>query len=296
MKRLIYDPHKSGKSMNIVCFISGSGTNYREIAARGPDHHYLVFTNRPGCAGIEIARKNKHEVLELSHIPYLKEAREKYGTGKVPRNCAERERYEQDMVALIEKKLGRQPDLVCLAGFDLWFSDWIIDRYFPRILNVHPGDTTRGYAGLHWVPAAKAIIAGERVLRSTLFIADKSEDNGPILAQSAPVDIRESLAAAKENDPSGLLDKFNGLINFINTEKIGSYADFKAMAPAGMQVALSNVCSSLQDTLKIQGDWKVYPLAVHELIARGRVEIEGRAIFVDGHQMPAHGYRPDENN
>ena len=56
MQQLIYDPAKSGKRMTIVCFISGSGTNYREIVKRNPEHDYLVFTNRPGCAGVAIGR------------------------------------------------------------------------------------------------------------------------------------------------------------------------------------------------------------------------------------------------
>jgi folate-dependent phosphoribosylglycinamide formyltransferase PurN len=295
MKRLIYDPQKSGKRMNIVCFISGSGTNYREIAARGPDHNYLVFTNRPGCAGTAIARENKHGVIELSHAPYLKTARDKYGPGKVPRNCPERVCYEQDAVGMIENKLGRQPDLVCLAGYDQWFTDWTIERYFPRILNVHPGDTTRGYDGLHWVPAAKAVIAGEQSLRSTLFIADKSEDNGPILAQSAPLDIQQTLAEADRKSASALSAGLKRIKDYLSTEKIKTYPDFKAHAPEDMQKIMSALCSTLQDVLKIQGDWKIYPFAVHDLIAPGRVKIEERNIFVDGCQMPVHGYRPDEN-
>ena len=64
--------------MTIVCFISGSGTNYREIVAKDPDHRYLVFTNRPGCEGLKIAKENKHETIELSHVPFLREARKRY--------------------------------------------------------------------------------------------------------------------------------------------------------------------------------------------------------------------------
>jgi phosphoribosylglycinamide formyltransferase 1 len=296
MKKLIYDPRASGQHMYIVCFISGSGTNYREIAARGPGQHYLVFTNRPGCAGTAIARENKHEVVELSHIPYLKDARDKYGAGKIPRNCPERVSYEQDVIGLIEKKLGRQPDLVCLAGYDQWFTDWTIERYFPRILNVHPGDTIKGYDGLHWVPAAKAIIAGDGELRSTLFVADKSEDNGPVLAQSAPLNIRQSLSVLENQGAPGLIERLNSLSGFISRENISSYADFKARAPEVLQADMAMVCSRLQETLKVEGDWKIYPLAVHDLIARGRVEIDNRAIFVDGRQMPVYGFRPDEHH
>jgi folate-dependent phosphoribosylglycinamide formyltransferase PurN len=295
VRKSIYDPQKSGKSMYIVCFISGSGTNYREIAARDMGHHYLVFTNRPGCTGTSIARENKHEVIELSHIPYLKGAKEKYGGGKIPRNCPERLHYEQDSIALIEKKLGRQPDLVCLAGYDQWFTDWTVDRYYPRILNVHPGDTTRGYEGLHWVPAAKAIIAGDTALRSTLFVADKSEDNGPVLAQSAPLDIRLTLSASERQGTAGMIEGLNKITAWLNKENIGSYPDFKTRASEDLQAAMAAICSRLQEALKVDGDWKIYPFAVHDLIARGRVEIEDRTIFVDGRQMPVYGYRPDEH-
>jgi hypothetical protein len=55
------------------------------------------------------------------------------------------------------------------------------------------------------------------------------------------------------------------------------------------------VCALLQDTLKIAGDWEIYPFAVHELIAKGRVAVDGRAIYVDGKSLPPHGYRPDEH-
>ena len=93
MKQLVYDPIKCGVRMTIVCFVSGSGTNYREIVARNANHNYIVFTNRPGCGGVAIARLNKHEVIELSHIPYLKDARKRYGPGDIPRNCPERVEY-----------------------------------------------------------------------------------------------------------------------------------------------------------------------------------------------------------
>jgi len=69
MKRLVYDPVKYGTRMAIVCFVSGSGTNYREIVAKNVNHNYVVSTNRPGCGGVAIARSNRHEVIGLSHVP-----------------------------------------------------------------------------------------------------------------------------------------------------------------------------------------------------------------------------------
>jgi phosphoribosylglycinamide formyltransferase-1 len=295
MQKLIYDPLKSGKVMTIVCFISGSGTNYREIAARNPQHNYLVFTNRPGCAGLAIARANKHEIIELSHILYLKEARRKYGAGKIPRNCPERVQYEQEISRRIENKLGREPDLICLAGFDLWNTDWMIDKYYPRIINVHPGDMTKAYEGLHWMPSAKAIIAGDESLRSTLFIADKSEDKGPILMQSKPLDIIGTLSEMESQGEKGLTVGLKRITDFIKLHNITSYDDFRAKADEEMQKAMGNICIRLQNALKVQGDWEIYPFAVHDLIAQGRVAVDGRTIYIDGKQMPAWGYRLDEN-
>ena len=295
MQKLIYDPVKSGKVMTIVCFISGSGTNYREIAARNPNHNYLVFTNRPGCAGLAIARANKHEIIELSHILYLKEARRKYGAGKIPRNCPERVQYEQEISRRIENKLGREPDLICLAGFDLWNTDWMIDKYYPRIINVHPGDMTKAYEGLHWMPSAKAIIAGDESLRSTLFIADKSEDKGPILMQSKPLDIIGTLSEMESQGEKGLTVGLKRITDFIKLHNITSYDDFRAKADEEMQKAMGNICIRLQDALKVKGDWEIYPFAVHDLIAQGRVAVDGRTIYIDGKQMPAWGYRLDEN-
>jgi folate-dependent phosphoribosylglycinamide formyltransferase PurN len=151
MRQLIYDPRKSGSRMTIVCFVSGSGTNYREIVKRDPSHNYVVFTNRPGCGAEILAGENKHAVIELSHIPYLEDAKKRYGAGNVPRNCQDRINYEQEMCKLIERQIGGEPDLICLTGYDQWLTDWFVDKYFPRILNVHPGDTVKGYDGLYWI-------------------------------------------------------------------------------------------------------------------------------------------------
>ncbi len=291
MKQLVYDPAKHGTRMAIVCFVSGSGTNYREIAAKDVNHDYIVFTNRPGCGGVAIARSNRHEVVELSHIPYLKAAGKRYGSGNIPRNCPERVEYEQALCALIESRIGREPDLVCLAGYDQWLTDFIVDRYYPRILNVHPGDTTKGYDGLHWVPSAKAIIAGDEVIRSSLFIVDKGEDTGPVLVQSGPLNILQTINRLTVGGRGELLAGLHKITGFAATHDIRTYEDFEQKAGRELLDIMQLICRNLQEVLKVAGDWKIYPFAVHDLIAQGRVQIDGRTVYVDGKKMPEYGYR-----
>ena len=294
MKHLVYDPIKCGVRMTIVCFVSGSGTNYREIVAKNANHHYIVFTNRPGCGGVAIARSNKHEVIELSHIPYLKDAGKRYGSGNIPRNCPERAEYEQALCALIENRIGGEPDLICLAGYDQWLSDFIVGRYYPRILNVHPGDTTKGYNGLHWVPSAKAIIAGDEVVRSSLFFVDKGEDTGPVLVQSKPINIVQTIGKLTSTDREELLEGLHKIASYVTVRGIVNYEDFQQKAGQELRDMMELICRNLQEALKVAGDWKIYPFAVHHLIAQGRVKIDGNTLYVDDRKMPEYGYRIDE--
>ena len=281
--------------MTIVCLVSGSGTNYREIVARNANHDYIVFTNRPGCGAVAIARANKHEVIELSHIPYLKAARRRYGSGNIPQDCPERAKYEQKLCALVESRIGAEPDLVCLAGYDQWLSDFIVDRYYPRILNVHPGDTTKGYNGLHWIPSARAILAGDEAIRSSLFFVDKGEDTGPVLVQSKPLNISETIDRPKSGNRQKLSKGLHEIANFAAAHGIETYEDFEQKAGKELFRMMEIICRNLQEALKVSGDWKIYPFAVHDLIAQGRVQIEGRTLYVDGEEMPGYGYRIDEH-
>lgn len=48
----------------------------------------------------------------------------------------------------------------------------------------------------------------------------------------------------------------------------------------------------MQEKIRIEGEWKVFPYAVHRLIARGRVGIDNEgSIYVDGIKMPGEGYQ-----
>lgn len=170
----------------------------------------------------------------------------------------------------------------------------MMDKYNPKLLNVHPGDTTKGYIGLHWIPSASAILAGEDSIRSTLFIVDKGEDSGSVLVQSAPLKIAATLLRLEDEGEKGIFDRYYRVTQFAVSRNIKTFSEFTVTAGADMKESLEHICRRLQDELKVAGDWKIYPFAVHDLIARGRVAIEGSKVFIDGKPVPVYGYRLED--
>ena len=68
---------------------------------------------------------------------------------------------------------------------------------------------------------------------------------------------------------------------------------FNSKAGQALKQNMEAVCRVLQTALKQEGDWQIYPFAVHDLIARGRVELDGRKVYVDNRLLPEYGYRID---
>ncbi len=275
---LIHDP--SSGPMKYACGVSGSGTNYDRIYERDPSVRHIVFSNVPGCAGVQKAAKRGAPLALLDSAKYF---REMWGIEKVPRYGVERNSYDMALMTLVEQCAGGRPGLICLAGYDLWIGEWMANRYYPIILNVHPGDA-RKYTGLGWRPTAKAILAGESSVRSTVFFVDKSDDGGPILVQS------RSLALSRWDK------ELSGVRRFAEKKDATTLEDFRTACQSesnNLYKTLEEVSTSVQERLRAEGDWEIYPFAVHDLIGRGRVALDGRTVYIDGVKMPDEGWQVD---
>ena len=273
--------------VNIACFVSGSGTNYERIYERDKNKKYFVCSNTSYCEGVKKARANGHPTMVLdSKLHFIRTL----DTENIPRRGAERESYDVALCTLMEREIGGSPDLICLAGYDLWISDWMVEKYYPRILNVHPGDTTRGYKGLGWVPSANALLAGENEIRSTVFFVDKGDDTGPVLLQSKPVSV------SRPEWEKGIFE----IRDFASKTNAKNFKDFTVAAENESKNILAQrleaISRDLQNDLKEVGDWVIYPFAVHDLLAKNRVELEDRIVSIDGKPIPEYGYRMDEHD
>jgi len=277
--KLIYNP--SSASIKYACGVSGSGSNYDKIYEWDPHKHNVVFSNAPDCEGMVKAEKHSAPVVSLDSDRYFHEM---CRLEKVPRHGFERDSYDMAIMTLVEQTLKGQPDLICLAGYDLWIGNWMVERYYPRILNVHPGDAKK-YIGLGWIPTAKAILAEESCVKSTVFFVDQSDDGGPILIQSA------SLPLSRWDN------ELRGIRRFAEKTEARTLKTFREAAQGegnNLYKSLQEVSANIQEALKVEGDWQIYPFAVHELIAKGRAALDGRTLYIDGVQMPEEGWQVDK--
>jgi phosphoribosylglycinamide formyltransferase-1 len=266
--------------MCYACGVSGSGSNYDRIYEADPARRHVVFSNAPLCTGIAKAARYGAPTVSLDSKRYFGDM---LGLDRIPRYGTERDGYDRALMTLVEQTLGGPPDIVCLAGYDLWIGSWMVERYFPRILNVHPGDAPK-YVGLGWRPTAKAILAGERGVKSTVFFVDESDDGGPVLIQSALLPLSRW--------DSDLRD----IRRFAEKTGTGTLKEFREAADRegnGLYHSLEAVSTVIQDALKVEGDWRIYPFAVHELIGRGRVALDGRTVYIDGVAMADGGWQVD---
>lgn len=87
-------------------------------------------------------------------------------------------------------------DLICLAGFMRLFTAEFVQRWYGRMLNIHPS-LLPAFPGLE--PQAQALRAGVKISGATVHFVIPETDAGPILMQGAIAvrdgDTAEALAA-----------------------------------------------------------------------------------------------------
>lgn len=144
--------------------LSGRGSNFVAIAqacARGevPGRIVLVISNRPEAAGLERARELGIQAMAL------------------PSRGLTREEHERQLIAALE---GAQVEWVCLAGYMRLLTPLFIERFFPRIVNIHPA-LLPAFPGVD--AQRQAWEYGVKVAGCTVHLVDTGCDTGPIVLQ-----------------------------------------------------------------------------------------------------------------
>jgi folate-dependent phosphoribosylglycinamide formyltransferase PurN len=178
-------------------------------------------------------------------------------------------------------------ELVAAAGYDLVMGNVLTDNYL--IGNVHPGDLIKSgdngkplYAGLSWIPTAKAILNGEKYARTSTHLITSGLDEGPIARVSSPVPINLPEGVTKDN----ILPKGATLKDIIYDINSNGGKKF------GKELIYTH-SKMIQNKLKERGDWVEFPLTMHllaEYMMDKRFSRDGdKSLLLDGREIQ-HGF------
>src|SRR5665213_4617031 len=166
----------------VAILISGRGSNMAALiqaakAADFPAEIVAVISNRSDAGGLATARENGVAAISIESKPFGKD----------------RAAFE----AALQSELDQHKvELICLGGFMRLFTAGFVQRWYGRMLNIHPS-LLPSFPGLE--PQGQALAAGVKISGATVHFVIPETDAGPILMQGAVAvrddDTPETLAA-----------------------------------------------------------------------------------------------------
>src|ERR1700730_12663100 len=166
----------------VAILISGRGSNMAALiaAARAKDFPaeiVVVISNRSDAGGLQKA--------DASGIPTVSIESKPFG--------GDRAAFEAVLQAALDQ---HRVELICLGGFMRLFTAEFVQRWYGRMLNIHPS-LLPSFPGLD--PQGQALRAGVKISGATVHFVIPETDAGPILMQGAVAvhdeDTADTLAA-----------------------------------------------------------------------------------------------------
>ncbi|AEA33486.1 phosphoribosylglycinamide formyltransferase [Hippea maritima] len=146
--------------------LSGRGSNFESILNAIKSGYIknaeivVVLSNKADARGLEKAKESGIDAFFINP------------------NGLQREEYDKKLVSLLK---GYSVDYVILAGYMRILSDYFIESFENKILNIHPA-LLPSFKGLH--AQRQALEAGVRFAGATVHFVTKELDSGPIIVQS----------------------------------------------------------------------------------------------------------------
>ena len=152
----------------VAILISGRGSNMAALidAARladFPAEIVAVISNRADAPGLEKAAASGIATVVIESKPFGKD----------------RAGFEAVLQRALEEK---KVDLICLGGFMRLFTAEFVQRWYGRMLNIHPS-LLPSFPGLD--PHGQALQAGVKISGATVHFVIPETDAGPIIMQGA---------------------------------------------------------------------------------------------------------------
>src|SRR3954453_23172132 len=152
----------------VAILISGRGSNMAALieaaAARDyPAEIAVVISNRADSAGLAKARASCIASVVIESKPFGND----------------RAGFEVDLDAVLA---SHKIELICLAGFMRLFTAEFVQRWYGKMLNIHPS-LLPSFPGLD--PHGQALQAGVKISGATVHFVIPETDAGPIIMQGA---------------------------------------------------------------------------------------------------------------
>jgi phosphoribosylglycinamide formyltransferase 1 len=152
----------------VAILISGRGSNMAALidAARladFPAEIVVVISNRSDAGGLEKAKQNGIAAVTVESRPFGKD----------------RAAFEAVLQSALDQ---HRIDLICLGGFMRLLTAEFVQRWFGRMLNIHPS-LLPSFPGLD--PQGQALRAGVKISGATVHFVIPETDAGPIVMQGA---------------------------------------------------------------------------------------------------------------
>jgi phosphoribosylglycinamide formyltransferase-1 len=166
----------------VAILISGRGSNMAALIeaanqADFPAEIVAVISNRADAAGLGKAAAQGIPTVVIESKPFGKD----------------RAAFEAVLQRALDEK---NVELICLGGFMRLFTAEFVQRWYGRMLNIHPS-LLPSFPGLD--PHGQALKAGVKLSGATVHFVIPETDAGPIVMQGAVVvaddDTPETLAA-----------------------------------------------------------------------------------------------------
>jgi phosphoribosylglycinamide formyltransferase 1 len=171
----------------VAILISGRGSNMAALiqaaaAEDFPAEIVVVISNRADAGGLDKAK--------ASGVPTLTIESKSFGN--------DRAAFETVLQSALDQ---HKVDLICLGGFMRLFTAEFVQRWYGRMLNIHPS-LLPSFPGLE--PQAQALRAGVKISGATVHFVVPETDAGPILMQGA-------VAVRDDDTPEALAERILGV-------------------------------------------------------------------------------------
>jgi phosphoribosylglycinamide formyltransferase 1 len=160
--------HGEAMKRRVAILISGRGSNMVALieAAKArdfPAEIVVVISNRADAGGLVKASESGVATVIIESKPFGKD----------------RAAFEAALQSALDQ---HKVELICLGGFMRLLTAEFVQRWYGRMLNIHPS-LLPSFPGLE--PQAQALAAGVKISGATVHFVIPETDAGPILMQGA---------------------------------------------------------------------------------------------------------------